>query len=154
MRHHRIILSLVGLFLAGPLLAGSVHAAQADHVHASHAWVRLLPAGLPAGGYVTLSNDGDRTASLTRASSPDYAHVMLHQSTMHDGMSTMTRVARIDVPAHGQVALAPGGYHLMLMQATHPLKPGDRIEVVLRFADGSTLPVAFVARPADADGPG
>lgn len=150
MMHRQRLAPLV----AGLMLAGSVHAAQADHIHASHAWIRLLPAGLPAGGYVTLSNDGANAVSLTNASSPDYAHVMLHQSTEVGGMSRMTRVDHIDVPAHGQVRLAPGGYHLMLMKAVHPLKPGDKPVVILRFADGSTLPVDFLARPANAAGPG
>jgi copper(I)-binding protein len=140
------------LLLAGLLLAGTTHAAQADHVRASHAWIRLLPGDLPAAGYVTLANDGDRTARLTDASSPDYASTMLHRSTMRDGMSEMTMADHLDLPAHGQVALAPAGYHLMLTKAAHPLKPGDKIRVTLRFADGSTLPVDFLARPADATG--
>lgn len=136
--------------LAGLLLAGTAHAAQADHVRASHAWIRLLPGDLPAGGYVTLANDGDQAARLDGASSPDYAQAMLHRSTMRGGMSEMTMIDHLDVPAHGQVALAPAGYHLMLMKAAHPMKPGDKVEVILRFADGSTLPVAFTARPANA----
>jgi copper(I)-binding protein len=134
------------------LLAGTAHAAQADHVRASHAWVRLLPGGLPAAGYVTLANDGDRPARLTAASSPDYGSAMLHRSAMRNGMSEMTMVDHIDLPAHGQAALAPAGYHLMLMKPAHPLKPGDKIRVTLRFADGSTLPVDFLARPANATG--
>jgi len=145
-RHH------FPLLLAGLLLAGSVHAAQADHVKASHAWIRLLPANLPAGGYVTLDNDGVQAARLTNASSPDYARVMLHQSSEHGGMSRMTMIDHLDVPAHGTVALAPAGYHLMMMKADRPLKPGDKIKVILRFADGSTLPVDFLARPANATG--
>ncbi|WP_329742843.1 copper chaperone PCu(A)C [Dyella sp. A6] len=143
------------LLLAGLLLAsGSALATQAEHVHASHAWIRLLPAGLPAGGYVTLRNDSAQAAQLSQASSPDYANVMLHRSRMVDGMSTMTRVEHIDIPAHGQATLAPGGYHLMLMKAIRPPKAGDKLKVILRFADGSSLPVDFLARPANAVGPG
>ncbi|TAM31013.1 MAG: copper chaperone PCu(A)C [Rhodanobacter sp.] len=147
-RHH------FSLLLAGLLLAGGAHAAQADHVKASHAWIRLLPAGLPAGGYVTLDNDGSQAARLTNASSPDYASVMLHQSTEHNGMSQMTMLDHLDVPAHGMVSLAPAGYHLMMMKADRALKPGDKVKVILRFADGSTLPVDFLARPANATGEG
>lgn len=149
MKRHRL-----PLLLAGLLLAGGVHAAQADHIKASHAWIRLLPGDLPAGGYVTLANDGSQSARLTNASSPDYARVMLHQSTEHDGMSRMTLLDHLDVPAHGKVALAPAGYHLMMMKADRALKPGDKIVVILRFADGSTLPVDFLARPANAAGAG
>ena len=138
------------LLLAGLLCAGAVHATEAEHVHASGAWIRVLPGNLPAGGYVTLRNDGDQPAALEGASSPDYASVMLHQSSTDTGMGRMRMVDRLDVPAHGQVALSPGGYHLMLMDATQPVQPGQTVRITLRFADGSTLATDFVAKPANA----
>jgi len=142
------------VLLAGLLLAGAAHASQASHVHASHAWIRLLPANLPAGGYVVLANDGDRAARLAGAGSRDYGSVMLHQSTSQGGMDVMRMVDHIDIPAHGRTALAPASYHLMLGKASHPLKPGDKVPVTLRFADGSTLHVDFLVRPANASGDG
>ncbi|MEO8746593.1 MAG: copper chaperone PCu(A)C, partial [Rhodanobacter sp.] len=54
------------------------------------------------------------------------------------------------VPAHGQVVLAPAGYHLMLMHAVAPVVPGSTIRLTLKFSDGSSLPADFVARPANA----
>jgi hypothetical protein len=138
------------LLLAGLLCAGAVHATEAEHVHASGAWIRVLPGNLPAGGYVTLRNDGDQPAALEGASSSDYASVMLHQSSTDTGMGRMRMVDRLDVPAHGQVALSPGGYHLMLMDATQPVQPGQTVRITLRFADGSTLATDFVAKPANA----
>lgn len=137
------------LLFAGLLCAAGAHAAQAGHVHASGAWVRVMPAGLPAGGYVTLRNDGDRPAVLQGAASPAYGSVMLHQSSTQAGMGHMRMVDRLAVPAHGEVALAPGGYHLMLMRANRPVKAGDTVRVTLRFADGSTLDADFLAKPAD-----
>lgn len=138
------------LLLAGLLLAGSAHASQAEHVHADHAWIRVLPGDLPAGGYVTLRNDGDQPATLQSASSPAYASVMLHQSTSAGGMDRMRMVDALTIPAHGQAALAPAGYHLMLMHAGKPVQPGDSVRITLRFADGSSLAVPFLARPANA----
>ncbi|MDO1529946.1 copper chaperone PCu(A)C [Fulvimonas sp. R45] len=141
----------LALLFAGLLGAGAAHAAQADHVRANHAWIRLLPGALPASGYVELANDGDQPARLTGAASTDYASTMLHRSAMHDGMSEMAMADHLDIPAHGRAALAPGGYHLMLERAARTLKPGDTVPVTLRFADGSTLAVGFQVRPANAD---
>lgn len=140
----------LSLLLGGLLFAGASHATAADHVHASHAWIRVLPGGLPAGGYVTLQNDGDQPVALSGASSTRYADVMLHHSSVEGGMSRMTMVDTVTVPAHGKAVLAPAGYHLMLMQASTPVKPGDSIPVTLEFTDGSTLVTGFVARPANA----
>lgn len=138
------------LLLAGLLCAGGAHAAQADHVRTSDAWIRVLPGSLPAGGYVILHNDGERPAVLQGASSPAYGNVMLHQSSTETGMGRMRMVDKLEIPAHGQVALAPGGYHLMLMEPGKPVQPGQAVTVTLHFADGSTLPTAFTARPANA----
>lgn len=135
-------------------LASTAHATQADHIKASHAWLRVLPADLPAGAYVTLENTGNQAASLTSASSAAYAQAMLHHSTSEGGTSRMSMVAALPVPAHGKAMLAPGGYHLMLMKAVHPVKAGDTVNVTLTFSDGSTLATPFIARPANAIEPG
>lgn len=137
------------LLLAGLLCAGGAHAAQADHVRADGAWIRVMPAGLPAGGYVTLHNDGDQPAALEGASSDAYGSVMLHESSTETGMGRMHMVDRLELPAHGQVALAPGGYHFMLMDAGKPVQPGQKVRLTLRFADGSTLTADFLAKPAN-----
>ena len=142
--------------LAGLLLAAGAHASAADHVHATHAWIRLLPGALPAGAYVILENDGDQPVALTGASSKTYAQVMLHHSSTQGGISRMTMVDSLPVPAHDRAVLAPAGYHLMLMQATDPVKPGTIVRLLLKFSDGSSLPTDFIVRPANAldDGSG
>lgn len=133
------------------LLPFRSEAAQADHLKASNAWIRLLPANLPAGGYVTLQNEAASSATLVSVHTAAYASAMLHQSSANqEGSSTMRMLDRLAIPAHGQVALEPAGYHLMLEQATHPLKPGDKVDITLDFADGSHLPVEFLVRPANA----
>ncbi len=139
-----------GFLLTGLLAATAVHATDAQHIRASHAWLRVLPGDLPAGAYVTLQNDSDRPIVLRGASSPAYADVMLHQSSSEGGMSRMAMVDELPVPAHGKAVLAPAGYHLMLMKAANPVKPGDTVELTLEFSDGSTLATDFVARPANA----
>ncbi len=136
--------------IAGLLLAGAAHADQAAQMRAEHAWIRVMPAGLPAGGYVTLHNGGDEAATLTGASSPEYGHVMLHESTTEGGMGRMKMIDKLAIPAHGGVALAPGGYHLMLMQGSTQVHPGVQVPVTLQFADGSKTTVQFLARPANA----
>lgn len=141
------------LLVAGLLAATGIHAAEADHVRAEGAWIRVLPGALPAGGFVTLHNDGDQPATLRGASSPAYASIMLHRSSTAGGMSRMVMLDRLDIPAHGQVALAPAGYHLMLTGAAKPVQPGQTVRLMLQFADGSTLATDFVAQPANALGP-
>ncbi|WP_114238170.1 copper chaperone PCu(A)C [Dyella sp. C9] len=134
------------------LLAGRAEATEAAHVIPSHAWIRVLPGDLPAGAYVVLENQGNQPATLRAASSPAYAEAMLHRSSTENGVSRMAMVDDLAIPAHGKVELSPGGYHLMLMKARTAVRPGDKVRLQLRFDDGSTLEVDFLARPANATG--
>jgi copper(I)-binding protein len=138
------------LLAAGLVFTVAAHATEAEHIRASQAWIRLLPGDLPAGAYVTLENTGDRAASLHGASTASYGSVMLHKSSAEGGVSRMSMVDELAIPAHGKAELSPGGYHLMLMKAVSPVKVGDRVKVRLVFGDGSTMDADFVARPANA----
>jgi len=126
--------------------AASALAAATPAIEVQNAWIRWLPANLPAAGYVTLINTGDRPQILIGASSPDYGEVSLHQNRNHSGNIEMLPAERIAIDAHSRLSFAAAGYHMMLMQPNKPLKPGDRVSITLHFADGSSLTVEFEVR--------
>lgn len=115
-------------------------------VQVTDAWIRWLPANLPGAGYMTLTNSGAVAQTLIGATSPEYVRIEFHQTHSSDGMSGMTPVESIGVKPHGTVRFAEGGYHLMLMQPTRQLNPGDKILITLRFAGGRSLAVPFAVR--------
>ena len=57
------------------------------------------------------------------------------------------------LPAGRAVTLAPGGYHIMLMNLRQPLVAGQRIPVQLRFRDAPPLDVELQVAPVGAQGP-
>jgi copper(I)-binding protein len=127
-----------------PLSAAPV----AAEIHIEDAWIRWLPANLPAGGYLTLTNTGSTSRLLTGASSPDFGQIGFHLTREHNGMSDMTPVASIELKPRVPIRFAPGGYHLMLMQPKRSLRPGDRVLITLRFAQGPPIDVPFAVRAA------
>ena len=133
----------VALLIASALFAVSAWAAD---ITVSGAWIRHLPAGVPAGGYFTVHNQGRETAALVGASSPDYGMVMIHRTVEKGGMSMMRPVDRIEVPAGGKVSFRPGGYHLMFMQAQHDIEVGSRVPVTLEFSGGQKVSAQFEVR--------
>jgi copper(I)-binding protein len=119
-------------------------------VQVQDGWIRLLIATRPAAGYFTLHNTGNTAKTLIGAASPGCGALMLHESLEQGGQDRMVMLGKVDVPAHGVLRFAPGGYHLMCVNPTPALRRGSSIAVTLRFADGGTLEVPFAVRGATA----
>jgi copper(I)-binding protein len=129
--------ALAAFLLPAACLGAPPHAAAAQPLAVTKPWIRYLLPSIPAAVYLTLHNNGAAAATLTAAASPACGMLMLHQSQDSSGMSMMTGVAAIAIPAHGSVTLAPGGYHLMCMSPS--MKIGDEVQLSLTFQNGEKL---------------
>lgn len=136
---------------AGLLLATSAWAANHGHgaavaadaplsatVTASDCWIRNMPAPAPSGGFLVFHNTGAQV-NLLGAQSPDYGDVMVHQTTEESGMSKMSMVHQVTLPAAGQLAFKPGSYHIMLEQARDGLKVGDHVQIDFALDNGERV---------------
>jgi len=128
--------------------AGAVTRADTAGIEIRNGWIRALPNGLPAGGYFTLYNDTGGPLRLVGASSPACGLLMLHRTETMNGIAQMNDVPAVDVPPHGTLVFAPGGYHLMCMGPTPALAPGNVVPVTLQFSDGARLTARFAVRNA------
>lgn len=138
-----IDMARVAILIASALLAASAWAAG---LTVSGAWIRHLPAGVPAGGYFSVQNLGKQPIALVGATSPDYGMVMIHKTVEEGGVSKMVAVNKIVLPAGGKVTFRPGGYHLMLMHAKHDIAVGSKVPVTLEFSGGQRVTVVFEVR--------
>jgi copper(I)-binding protein len=59
---------------------------------------------------------------------------MMHDQVTRGGMTRMTAVLYVVIPAHGEVRFAPGGRHLMLEGLTRSIGAGDTIALTFTFA--------------------
>jgi copper(I)-binding protein len=133
-------------FIIASCIALFSMSAFAGNLALSNAWIRYLPAGVPAAGYFTLSNHGDHPVTLKGVRSAAFSMVMLHRSVQENGVSKMLPVDSVEVPAGGTLEFKPGGYHLMLMSPTSKITPGDEIPLTLEFTDDETLTGNFAVR--------
>lgn len=140
MKSHLLEFAAVALLIAAP--------AQAATVTVKDAWFRSLPAKLPAGGYFTLHNGGDKTITLTGAESSACGMLMLHKTESKNGTGMMMDMPTVAVPANSDLKFAPGGYHLMCMDPTPAMKPGATVSVTFDFADGTKTHVPFQVKNA------
>ncbi|KOR31138.1 hypothetical protein TI04_02420 [Achromatium sp. WMS2] len=132
----KFLLSIIGLvcslgFITPGLAADAV-------VGVEGAFVRAVPPGQPnTAAYMVLTNPTATDQDLVRAESSVCDVVELHTHIMEDGMMKMRAIPKITVPANGQVALQPGGLHVMLIGLKAPLALGEKVAVTLVYADGS-----------------
>lgn len=139
LKFYRVLACRLGVILcwlaAGGLVGGL--AAGERSLAFDGAWVRALPPGMGmTAGFGTLVNSGDEPLEITAFTSPQFAEVSLHRTETVDGVSRMREVPTLRVEADASVQLAPGGYHLMLMQPTGPLATGQTVTVRMATADG------------------
>ena len=71
------------------------------------------------------------------------ARVEVHLSHVMDGQAMMMPAGDVAIPAHGEVAFKPGGYHLMIMGLKTHLKDGTTQELKLKFQHAGTVAAAF-----------
>lgn len=136
-----------GFEIAFAAVVAATPALAAD-MQVSDAWFRALPAKVPAGGYFTIHNAGVSEIALTGAQTPACSMLMLHKSTQSGGMSSMEDVARVPMAAGATVKFAPGGYHLMCMNPSPTMTPGNSVAVTFKFSDGGTVTANFAVRNA------
>jgi periplasmic copper chaperone A len=138
------------------ICAGSASAQQtkAGDLVLDNAWSRATPGGAKVGGgYLTVDNKGSAADKLIGGSSPAAGKVEVHEMAMNNGVMTMRPLKDgLSIPAGKSVALAPGGYHLMLMDLKAPLKKGDKIPVTLKFEKAGDVNVTLDVRDIGATG--
>lgn len=83
--------------------------------------------------YMVIRNHSANNDVLLMAESDIAEAVELHKSEMKDGIMTMNPVESIEIPAGGQVELAPGGLHIMLIGLKKELKTGEKFTITLVF---------------------
>ena len=110
----------------------SAAVAHAQEVAVRDAWIRGTVQGQNAtGAFMELT--GKSNARLVGASSPVAKTVEVHNMKVENGIMKMFPVEGIDLPAGKPVKLAPGGYHVMLMELQKPLEPGSKVPLKLTF---------------------
>lgn len=142
------LLSLVGL----PALACETF--TIGNLMIEHAWSRAtIGAERPGVLYVEITNTGSVDDALVGIATPVAGMPMLHETVVTDGVASMPHAMSVPVPAGQTVALAPGGYHGMLMGLTTTLEEGEGFPVTLTFRDAGEVTVPVEVLSMRAEGP-
>lgn len=111
------------------------------------AFVRSTPAHVSA-GYVIIHNPTAQDDALTGASADWADHIQLHTITTNDkGVMQMKPMTEMGLPAGGDLALRPGGMHMMIFGLKRDLRVNETVTVTLVFRNAGAIKVPFKVRP-------
>ncbi len=150
-RFSAIALTLALAGAAAPTLAQEF---KAGDIAIDKAWARATPKSADVGaGYLVVHNNGATPDTLTGGTA-DFAAVEIHQMTSEGGVMKMSEMKNgLNIPAHGTIRLAPGGYHVMFTHLTKPLVKGEKVKATLTFAHAGPVEVEFNVEGVGAAGP-
>ena len=128
-----------------------IESPSADHDMADDA-DEADTAGANSAAYMQIANRGNDDIVLVSAASAAAAAVEFHETRVIDGVASMTRLDELVVPGKGEIELAPGGTHLMLMNLTADLQLGGNFVLELTDSAGQLYRIKFrVSEPPSSD---
>lgn len=125
------------------------HGTTADSpVMATDAWAKAsaedaAPGEGMSGVFAELMNHGDEDLTITSLTSGAAGVVELHEVV--DGKMRAIQ-GDVVIPAGGTLKLEPGANHIMLMDMTKHLLPGDEVTITLEFSDGSSFDLVALVK--------
>jgi len=118
--------------------------AEVKQLTITDSWARqsILPNNNSA-AYMKISNPTDQDITIIGASASETANnVELHKSFVDEkGVSRMTSVDKIVVPAKTDIELSPGGMHIMLLDLKKSLNVGDKFDIQIKIEGKNPLVV-------------
>lgn len=150
------IATLIAAVLLVGIQAAAAHELKVGELTIEHPWSRATPPGAKVGGgYLEIRNGGASADRLVSVSSPVAERSEIHEMAVTDGVMTMRPLPDgLEVPADGEVTLAPGGFHLMFVGLKRPLVEGQPFEATLTFEKAGAVSVTFSVAPIGASGGG
>lgn len=144
-------LTKLALLLALGLLPAAALAGdyQSGDLKIENTRARATPPGAKvAGGYMLIRNGGDTTDRLVGGTTPAAERLEVHEMAIRDGIMKMRPLSDgLEIPAGGEVALKPGGYHIMLIGLKEQLKEGAEVPATLTFARAGSVDVMLNVVP-------
>ena len=161
----------IGGALAFSLVLILASCGGSDPVTVSDAWARSSPSGVTMGAaYFDITSVDDDSLVAVSVSSDVAARAEIHEvvkatgmgddemhdhdmgddemhdhdmgdGEMHDGAMSMQQMDALELPASTLVQLAPGGYHIMLIDLAEPLVVGETFDLTLDFDQAADLTV-------------
>ena len=151
----RTLAGLAAIFALVMVAPASAEDVKAGDLVISQTWTRATPNGAKiGGGYLTIENKGSTPDRLVGGSGEVAGKIEVHEMAMDNGVMKMRPLDKpLAIEPGNSVKLAPGGYHLMMMDLKSPLKQGDKVPLTLSFEKAGKVQVTLDVQAVGAPGP-
>ena len=148
----RIAILLTAAILGFSSAAASAHEFKLGSLDIGHPYARATPPNAPvSGGYLTIHNNGEEADRLISAEAIFADRVEIHEMSMDGDVMKMRQLTDgVEIPAGGDVVLAPGGYHIMFIGIDSQFKEGEMRKAKLTFEKAGTIELEFKVQDANA----
>lgn len=140
-----------GIALALALPVAACHrepSLQTTTFDVQDAWARATPdSGSTTAAYIRLVNGSAEPVTVSRFSSDAAQIVELHESSVATGEAEMHMRDSLAIAPDHEVAMKPGGFHLMLIGTTRPLVAGKMIRIVMHLSNGTIMATSARVKP-------
>jgi copper(I)-binding protein len=145
--------AMIWYLLAAPAGAEEI---RAGDLVITQAWSRATPGGAKVGGgYLTIENKGSTPDRLIGGSADVAGKVEVHEMAVNNGVMTMRPLENgLAIEPGKTIKLAPGGYHLMLLDLKNSLKRGEKVPLTLEFEKAGKVKAVFDVEAIGAQEPG
>jgi len=112
-----------------------------------NAWFKKAPPVAPIrAAYMTIVNLSDTETKITKLTSPQFKKVEIHQTSLNDGVYSMSQLDNVRIEAKANISLKPRGTHLMLMQPTQSLFGLNEIQISVYSDNNSVVTLTIPAK--------
>jgi len=126
----------------------SGHEKELSDVEFSRCWVRLVPGARPSAAYFDIKNTGAESIALVGVRADKFTDMMLHETTVVDGVSKMSMVDKVVIEAGQTASFEPKGNHVMLTaESDEAVAVGDTVNLQFKFEGEQVASTECLVKP-------
>lgn len=121
----------------------------AKNIEITQPWSKAVPpTSNVAAAFLSIINHGNIDDTLIAVHSPIAQVAELHTLNNNNGLMQMRQVKAINITANQQQQLAPGGFHVMLLNLTEVPTLNSDFPLTLTFKHAGDITVSVAVKPA------
>lgn len=136
---------MIAILLSNPVNAD-------EPLEIEDAWIaEAPPVARVMAAYMEIENDSDQPRRAVALDCQAFERTEFHRTVEKDGIARMEHQPVLEIPAGSELALAPGGLHVMLFNPERRFTAGDSIDCTMTFDDGTRIAFKMDVKKASAE---